>query len=140
MTFKFWFTGWLLLLEDRGIRVFDHDITTLLPKEAISETRSDPEEIFLNYSRDRTGRDSEVVEQDMVNPLDAGRLPAISTFNNATEGRRKRKEGIIDLGEARAKLIRYDPLESSMYHGKFVSGSEMGTPVTDEDMEVMVTG
>lgn len=120
---------WLRLLEHQGIRVFDHNISTFLPKEAICRTRLEtniPD--AYNSNGDLNGGDFEVFnkDQEMVDSL--------------YEGRRKRKEGLRGLEETRTKHVRYDPREISVYHGKFGSGNEIGNPVNDEDMEVKVTG
>ncbi|XP_057479025.1 uncharacterized protein LOC130766317 [Actinidia eriantha] len=104
---------WLLALENRGIRVFDHNVSSLHAKavfckskidHVISEARSDcrnPNGSVL-FGIDKVDDDQEMVDwlYDAFVPTDCMR--------------RKRKEGGPDEGETRFKLAKFNYDEGSV--------------------------
>ncbi|KAK9273429.1 hypothetical protein L1049_018239 [Liquidambar formosana] len=149
---------WLLIVEDQGVRVFDHDITKLHAKAVIYESRAEYEvpvykadgnnlddNLFYSDSEERV-EDKVGEDQEMFDSVNTAFLAATHTMNlTATAGRRKRKEGRKDEGETRVKFVKVH-LHGNTVREKFLpcgdddglsSGSEVDNSVSNEDMEVM---
>ncbi|KAL3498600.1 hypothetical protein ACH5RR_041332 [Cinchona calisaya] len=145
---------WLLVLEDQGLGVFDHNTSRFLTKAVASKLRKDSEfpefgtitalnaqKNILGYSGMIERRECRVsLDEEMADPSCRAEPAATITNETSIEGRRKRKEGMMTVGEPRVKLVKYNLHENSIYNDKFGSGLEIINPVCDEDMEVMVTG
>lgn len=144
-----------MVLEDQGLGIFDHNMSRILTKAVVaSKLRLDSESPDLetnaplntrkgnlSYSGDNETRENKVsLDEEMVDPSYHADRATMITNEASIEGRRKRKEGVREVGETRVKLVKYNFHESSIYNDKFGSGVEMGNPVCDDDMEVMVTG
>ncbi|KAJ9701945.1 hypothetical protein PVL29_003940 [Vitis rotundifolia] len=151
------FMKWLLIAEDQGIRVFDHNISKLHAKAVMYKSRVEYElpvckldgktqdnNVFFYTDSEGSGEEKIDSDQEMVDSLNAAMLAAACTVNLTTDGRRKRK-GIIDEGKTQFKFGKYHLLENSFGDnplpfgddGGSSSGSEVENPVSDEDMEIM---
>lgn len=151
------FLEWLLIAEDQGIRVFDHNISKLHAKAMMYKSRVEYElpvckldgktqdnNVFFYTDNEGSGEEKIDGDQEMIDSLNAAMLAAARTVNLTTDGRRKRK-GIIDEGKTQFKFGKYHLLENSFGDnhlpfgddGGSSSGSEVENPVSDEDMEIM---
>ncbi|RVW52430.1 hypothetical protein CK203_072054 [Vitis vinifera] len=151
------FMKWLLIAEDQGIRVFDHNISKLHAKAMMYKSRVEYElpvckldgktrdnNVFFYTDNEGSGEEKIDGDQEMIDSLNAAMLAAACTVNLTTDGRRKRK-GIIDEGKTQFKFGKYHLLENSFGDnhlpfgddGGSSSGSEVENPVSDEDMEIM---
>ncbi|XP_059657081.1 uncharacterized protein LOC132303714 [Cornus florida] len=143
---------WFLVLEDQGVRVFDHSISKHLSKVVICKSRVDYElsehKLDCRNQNENEGRGGDIVceDQEMVDSVGDVIFAASWTVNlSATNGIRKRNEGTGDEEERCVKLVKYNPHENSV--GERVlpfsedddlsSGSEVENPISDEDMEEM---
>ncbi|KAJ4958086.1 hypothetical protein NE237_025197 [Protea cynaroides] len=147
---------WMLNLEDRGIKVFDHDIAKFHHKlvfdmrvdNEFSVSKSDSQlgDGDLPFYIDNKGEEENEVEgdQEMIESMDAAFLAAAHTMNfTANDRRRKQREGRVE-GEKQVKFIKYQRHDDSA-KGKFPSStdvdgqsssaSEVENPFSDEDME-----
>lgn len=112
--------GWLLIVEEQGVRVFDPDITKVQAKAAICKSRVEyvlpelkPNGNSLNESP--LFSSAEVREEDkfdgdleMADSVDTAFLVADDMITTtATDGTRKRKEGIKDEKEPQVKFVKH---------------------------------
>uniref|UniRef100_A0A5B7BGU9 Uncharacterized protein n=1 Tax=Davidia involucrata TaxID=16924 RepID=A0A5B7BGU9_DAVIN len=128
---------WLMVLEDQGVIVFDHNISKLLAKVVTCKLRVDSEHSESKpdcknrddsiFYIEKEGRREDKVDEDqeMVDSVGDTFSAASCTVNITTNGIRKRKEGMRDEGETRVKLIKYNFHETSV--------GEKFLPFSDDD-------
>ncbi|XP_057959208.1 uncharacterized protein LOC131151806 isoform X1 [Malania oleifera] len=148
---------WLLILEDQGVRLFDH-IFKFHDKAIVYKSRADQEfsvfepdirsldNVFLPNDSKGEEKVEVVVDQATVGSVDAVFLAATCTSKlTGADRRRKRKEGDRVEGKTQAKFVKYHLDEMSIGQ-KFLSsgdedglssGNEVENLVSDEDMEDM---
>lgn len=115
-----WTSEWLLVLEDQGVRVFDHLNSKLRAREIICKSGaeflqpakvSDGKNLDVNFFNNATNVmdvDPSVGDFDMVDSMATAAVQATSiTLNgNGIENGRKRKECMNDKGDMRVKFLR----------------------------------
>ncbi|XP_043704430.1 uncharacterized protein LOC122654418 [Telopea speciosissima] len=148
---------WMLNLEDRGARVFDHYIAKFRPKLVLDMSKVDNEysvskpdsqlgDCDVLFYIDNKGEAEKKVEGDheMMESMDAAFLTAAHTMKFTTnDRRRKQREGRVE-GETQVKFMKYQ-LTYDSAKGKFPSStdvdgqssssSEVKNPLSDEEME-----
>ncbi|KAL0017592.1 hypothetical protein SO802_004661 [Lithocarpus litseifolius] len=153
--------GWLLTVEEQEVRVFDCEISKVQAKAAICKSRVEyvlPElkpngnslnETYLfSLAEEVRGEDKFNGDLEMVDSVDTAFLVANGMMKTtATDGTRKRKEGIKDEKELQVKFVKHHFHETSVREkcplignddglsSGLSSGSEVDNPVSDEDME-----
>ncbi|KGN55323.1 uncharacterized protein LOC101207241 [Cucumis sativus] len=111
---------WLLVLEDQGVRVFDHSNSKLRARETICKSEAEfvqPAKVsdgmnldvkFFNNASNVMDEDPSVGDFDMVDSMATAAVQATSiTLNgNGIENGRKRKECMTDKEDMRVKFLR----------------------------------
>lgn len=141
-----WSLGWLLILEEQGVRVFDCDISKLQVKAVICKSKVEyvlpelkPEDKNLDgnplFSSAEDVREEDKFDGDleMTDSVETALLVADGMMNStANNGTRKRKEGTQDEEEPYFKFVKYHFHEnlvrercSCMGKGDGFSGSEV---------------
>ncbi|XP_075670415.1 uncharacterized protein LOC142640217 [Castanea sativa] len=153
--------GWLLTVEEQEVRVFDCEISKVQAKAAICKSRVEyvlpelkpngnslNESSLFSLAEEVRGEDKFNGDLEMVDSMDTAFLVANGMMKTtATDGTRKRKEGIKDEKELQVKFVKHHFHETSVREKCFLmsnddglssglsSGSEVDNPVSDEDME-----
>ncbi|KAF3975866.1 hypothetical protein CMV_000906 [Castanea mollissima] len=153
--------GWLLTVEEQEVRVFDCEISKVQAKAAICKSRVEyvlpelkpngnslNESSLFSLAEEVRGEDKFNGDLEMVDSVDTAFLVANGMMKTtATDGTRKRKEGIKDEKELQVKFVKHHFHETSVREKCFLignddglssglsSGSEVDNPVSDEDME-----
>ncbi|KAK7835670.1 hypothetical protein CFP56_023319 [Quercus suber] len=153
--------GWLLTVEEQEVRVFDCEISKVQAKAAICKSRVEyvlpelkpngnslNESSLFSLAEEVRGEDKFNGDLEMVDSVDTAFLVANGMMKTtATDGTRKRKEGIKDEKELQVKFVKHHFHETSVREkcsaignddglsSGLSSGSEVDNPVSDEDME-----
>ncbi|KAK4412599.1 hypothetical protein Salat_2907000 [Sesamum alatum] len=144
---------WLLVLEDQGIRVFEHSMSQLRAKALVCvSTRVDSESPELKLLGENLNQDTFVcnkddanADQEMGDPSINGFPGAFCLMNTKIDASRKRKEAVSGLQESRVKQVKRDSFGASLGE-KFLPfssdnglhcGSEVKNVVSDDDMELI---
>ncbi|XP_011081696.1 uncharacterized protein LOC105164680 [Sesamum indicum] len=143
---------WLLVLEEQGIRVFDHSMSQLRAKaeKCLSRADSEPPELKLlgeNLNQDifLYNKNDANTDQEMGDPSINGFPDAFCLMNKKIDASRKRKEALSGLHESRIKQVKRDIFGGSLGE-KFQSissdnglhcVSEVKNITGDDDMELI---
>ncbi|PIN16855.1 hypothetical protein CDL12_10509 [Handroanthus impetiginosus] len=144
---------WLLVLEDKGIRVFDHSSISVAHAKAVismSEGESESPEVKpyrMNLNQNTFFCNSIDANKDQeMDDLSSNGFPSdLCSMNTKVDAGRKRKEALSGLQETRAKQVKHDFSGSSVGE-KFLSfsgdngfhcGSKVKSFTSDEDMEIV---
>ncbi|CAI9759623.1 unnamed protein product [Fraxinus pennsylvanica] len=143
---------WLLVLEDQGFRVFDHETSTLHAKAVTCSTRMDGEFPEIKPDEKNLKQNMLVYPENGCNKdkkmdgLSSKGFPAyVYTRNPRIDGCRKRKDGLNDVRESRVKHVKYDFLGSSFSEkllpfpndDRMYCVNEVKNLASDDDMEVL---
>ncbi|XP_052208900.1 uncharacterized protein LOC127812530 [Diospyros lotus] len=119
---------WLLILADRGVRVFDNESLQLYAKEVTWKSKTGHEKLkskpdsgktncsFFFFTENNWMAQNEAEEdQEMVDWFNDPFLPTGCAGHPTDDGKsRKRQEGRPDEGEVRYKLAKFDPGDNSV--------------------------
>ena len=108
---------WLLVLEDQGVRVFDHLNSKFRARDIISKSgaeflqpdgKNNPDVSFPNSVTNAMDEDPSVGDFDMVDSVAtaAAQGTSITLTANGIENGRKRKDCMNDKGDMRIKFLR----------------------------------
>ncbi|WCJ29576.1 hypothetical protein M5689_011201 [Euphorbia peplus] len=141
---------WLLILEDEGLRVFDDDISKIYAKAIISKSRkgyfvAESDWKHSVYCGDYEGRGEEKVDSDLeMVDSEETTLIAGNLKTSATNGTKKRKEGMKDEMNRQVKVVKCHIDDNSVTENGYPlddealsSGSEVDNPSSDENVEAM---
>lgn len=147
-------TEWFLGLEERGLRLFEDNISKLHSKLIFDETKFGPDASVFNMDSKKTNADlfffdnrgevaEEAAEDEDMETMDTAFLVAARSMKSTpSNGRKKRKEWEDEEGEVQMKFVKYkldnrsvkEDFTPSVAHD-MSSGSEVENPASDEDME-----
>ncbi|KAK4388759.1 hypothetical protein Sango_2212900 [Sesamum angolense] len=143
---------WLLVLEDQGIRVFDHSMSQLHSKaqKCLSRVDSEPLELELlgeNLNQDifSCNKNDANTEQEMGDPSTNEFPGAFCLMNTKIDASRKRKEALSGLHESRIKQVKRDIFRGSLGEkfqpissdNRLHCVSEVKNVASDDDMELI---
>ncbi|KAL3829969.1 hypothetical protein ACJIZ3_018771 [Penstemon smallii] len=144
------FLKWMLNIENRGIKIFDNDMSKYRAKLISHNLQEELEQIAkreggkkpdsdLLFYIDNKGQEEygNREDEDMNKSLSAAFMAAAHSMESSENGGRKRKTKNGEMTE-KVKFVKYNLVGNSAVprNDDLSSGSEIENPDSDEDMEV----